>query len=163
MDSSSGDGMEPAYCSVAVQCSALSGNTQLLLLLRLEDLGARQTMISWCHHSDAGTSHRDREPICFGVQCSKISSARRRMCRNPCTVFLLQYHLHTLSFTDVPTAKRRCGAVVKEVFDCAAVCAANERGSTVSLASLTKEVRSAQGPARLGISSHHPPDRHAWP
>jgi len=87
-----------------------------LLLLRLEDSSARQTMmISWCHYSDAGTSHRDREPICFGVQCSKISSARRRMCRNPCTICLLQYHLHTLSSTDVPTVKRRCGAVVKEV------------------------------------------------
>ena len=85
----------------------------LLLLLRLEDASARQTMmISWCHYSDAGTSHRDREPICFGVQCSKISSARRRMCRSPpCTICLLQYHLHTLSSTDVPTVKRRCGAV----------------------------------------------------
>ena len=89
----------------------------MLLLLRLEDASARQTMmLTWCHYSDAGTSHRDREPICFGVQCSKISSARRRMCRSPpCTICLLQYHLHTLSSTDVPTVKRRCGAVVKEV------------------------------------------------
>lgn len=34
------------------------------------------------------------------------------MCRNPCTVCLLQYHLHTLSRL---TVKRRSGAVVKEV------------------------------------------------
>jgi hypothetical protein len=34
------------------------------------------------------------------------------MCRTPCRVCLLQYHLHTLSR---PTVKRRCGAVVKEV------------------------------------------------
>jgi hypothetical protein len=33
----------------------------------------------------------------------------------PCTTCLLQYHLHTLSSTDVPMVKRRCGAVVKEV------------------------------------------------
>ena len=64
--------------------TALPGPLSMLLLLRLEDASARQTMmISWCHYSDAGTSHRDREPICFGVQCSKISSARRRMCRSP--------------------------------------------------------------------------------
>jgi len=28
-------------------------------------------------------SHRDREPICFGLQRSKISGARKRMCRTP--------------------------------------------------------------------------------
>ena len=45
----------------------------------------------------------------------------------PCTLCLLQYHLHTLSSTDVPTVKRRCGAVVKEAFN-GACSAANERG-----------------------------------
>jgi hypothetical protein len=110
-------------------------------------------MISWCHYSDAGTSHRDREPICSGVQCSKISSARRRMCRSPpCTICLLQYHLHTLSSTDVPTVKRRCGAVVKEVFN-GACSAANKRG--LMMASLASLTRSAPGPARLGISGRH--------
>lgn len=70
----------------------------------------------------------------------------------PCTLCLLQYHLHTLSSTDVPTVKRRCGAVVKEAFN-GACSAANERGLMMaSLASLTRPV---QGPARLGISGHH--------
>jgi hypothetical protein len=70
----------------------------------------------------------------------------------PCTTCLLQYHLHTLSSTDVPTVKRRCGAVVKEVLN-GACSAANERGLMMaSLASLTRSVR---GPARLGISGHH--------
>jgi hypothetical protein len=56
----------------------------MLLLLRLEDSSSNKSiMISRCHYSVLA-SHRDREPICFGVQRSKISGARKRMCRNPC-------------------------------------------------------------------------------
>ena len=81
------------------------------------------------------------------------------MCRSPpCTICLLQYHLHTLSSTDVPTVKRRCGAVVKEAFN-GACSAANERGLMMaSLASLTRSAREPARPARLGISGHHYPE-----
>lgn len=49
-------------------------------------------------------SHRGHEAICSGVQCSQISTAWERMCRDPCTLCLLQYHLHTHSH---PTAMMR--------------------------------------------------------
>lgn len=38
------------------------------------------------------------------------------MCRNPCTVCLLQYHLHTLSPSHGEAALRRGG--LKEVYSC---------------------------------------------